>query len=79
MSRHYEKKITRRIWYVIPTPDTVIPRVNELEKREPDHFIFTDRKGRIIGDAELTGVETGGNQEPPQTQLTNEIEVISHI
>ena len=45
-------------------PDTFIARLNELEKGGQEHFIFTDRKGRIIEDAELTGVDKSGNQDP---------------
>ena len=63
MSLHSAKNITRRNWDKIPMPDTAIARVNELAKGEPGHFIFTDRKGHIIVDVELTGVETSGNQE----------------
>ena len=55
-------------------PDTVISRVNKPEKGEPENFIFTDQKGRIIGDANITGVDTSGNQEPQQTQLPDDIE-----
>ena len=62
MSIHSEKKITRRIWDATPTTDTFIDRVNELAKGEPEHFICTDQKCRIIGDAELTGLDTSGNQ-----------------
>ena len=63
MSLHLENKIARRNWDAIPMPDTVIARVNDLAKGEPEHFIFTDRKCRIIGYAELTGVDTSGYQE----------------
>jgi hypothetical protein len=34
-------------------PQTVIDRVNKLSKDQPEQFIFTDRKGRLIGDIEL--------------------------
>ena len=64
MSLHSTKKINRTIWDAIPMPYTVISQVNELAKGEPEHFIFTDRKGRIIEDAELTGVDKSGNQDP---------------
>jgi hypothetical protein len=46
------KKITRRNWDVIPMPDLVIARVNTLGKDQPEMFTFTDRHGRLIGDAE---------------------------
>ena len=58
---------------MIQVPDTVIARLNELAKGEPEHFIFADRKVHIIGDANLTGVDTSGNQEPPQTQVLDDI------
>ena len=61
MSLHSEKKITRRIWGAILMPDTVIARINELTIGDPEQFIFTDRKGRIIVDENLTGVDTSGN------------------
>ena len=38
-------------------PDTVIARVNHLGKGEPKELVFKDRKGRVIGDVELPGVE----------------------
>ena len=62
ISLQCSKKITRDIWDAIPMPYTVIARVNELAKGEPETFMFTDRKGRIIGDAEITGVDTIVNQ-----------------
>jgi hypothetical protein len=46
------QKITRRSWDIIPIPQTVIDRVNLLGKDQPEQFIFTDRKGRLIGDIE---------------------------
>ena len=45
-------------------PKTVIKRVNVLGKDQPEHFIFTDRKGRQIGESEITGVEGGQNRTP---------------
>ena len=44
-------------------PDSVIKRVNTLGKDQPEDFIFTYRKGRLIGEHELTGV--GGETEYP--------------
>lgn len=49
-------KITRRQWDVIPMPDLVIARVNALGKDEPELLTFTDRHGRLVGDADTTGV-----------------------
>jgi hypothetical protein len=51
------KKITRRNWDVIPTPsELVIARVNMLGKDQPKLFTFTDRHGRLIGDAKVQDV-----------------------
>ena len=60
-------------------PDTVISRVNELAKGEPYNFIFIDRKCRIIGYSDITVLDTSVNQEPPQTQLLDDIEVTPYI
>ena len=79
MSIHLETNINRRSWDSIPIPDTIIARVNEIEKGEPETFIFTDCKVRIIGDSELTGVDTSVNQEPQKNQLPNDIEVTPYI
>ena len=43
------KKIVRRSWDVIPIPDIVITRVNALGSDQPEQMIFTDRRGRPIG------------------------------
>ena len=51
------KKLSRRSWDEIPMPDVVIARVNELGKDQPEVMVFTDRKGRLIGDVEIPGVE----------------------
>jgi hypothetical protein len=50
------KEITRMSWDALPMPDTVITRLETLAKGQPEQLIFTDRKGRAIGNAELTGV-----------------------
>jgi hypothetical protein len=52
MSLTSGKVISRRTWDNIPMPDSVIKRVNDLGKDQPTQFIFTDRKGRHIGDVE---------------------------
>ena len=39
-------------------PDTVITRVNALGSDQPEQLVFTDRRGRPIGDVEIPGVET---------------------
>jgi hypothetical protein len=50
------KKITRRNWDVIPTPELVIACVNVLGKDQPKLFAYTDRHGRLIGDAEAQDI-----------------------
>jgi len=57
MSLATGKKIIRRSWDVIPMPDTVIARVNALGADQPEQLIFTDRRGRPIGDVEIPGVD----------------------
>ena len=39
------KKVTRRSWDELPMTDTVIDRVNELGKDQPEILVFKDRKG----------------------------------
>jgi hypothetical protein len=56
MALNTGKKITRRSWDVIPMPDTVIACVNALGTDQPKQLIFTDRRGRPIGDVEIPGV-----------------------
>ena len=56
MSLQTGQKITGYNWDEIPIPQTVINRFNVLEKDQPEHFIFTDRKGRQIGESDITGV-----------------------
>ena len=56
------KKLVRRNWDALPMPDSVIARVNELGKDQPELLTFTDRQGRPIGDVDLTGV--AGEEEP---------------
>jgi hypothetical protein len=52
------KRITRRRWNSLPMPQQVIDRVNELGKADglPELLTFYDRKGRLIGDSETSGV-----------------------
>ena len=38
--------------------DTFITRVNALGSDQPEELIFTDRRGRPIGDVEIPGVDT---------------------
>jgi hypothetical protein len=43
-------------WDALPRLDTVTTRVEIVAKEQPEQLVFTDRNGRAIGDAELTGV-----------------------
>jgi hypothetical protein len=54
MSLSSGKVLSRRSWDIIPMPSSVINRVNTLGKDQPEQFVFTDRKGRPIGDIEPT-------------------------
>jgi hypothetical protein len=58
MSLTTGQKIVRRNWDVIPMPDLVIARVNALGSDPPEQMTFTDRHGRLIGDSEITGVDS---------------------
>ena len=58
--------ITRYGWDPIPMPSSAIARVNRLGKDQPKLLLFTDRKGRLIGEAEPTGVD--GAEQPGQDE-----------
>ena len=51
-------------WDSIPMPSSVIARVNRLSKDQPEFLVFTDKKGRLIGEAGPTGVD--GADQPVQ-------------
>ena len=62
-------------------PDTAIARVNNIAYNEPNQFIFTNYRGRPIGDIEITGVDRDAGdsnknqapQDPPhKLQATEE-------
>ena len=53
--------------------ETVIDRVNQLGAGQPEQFVFTDRKGRHIGDVELTGV-AGDSAEDPVVEARNDLD-----
>ena len=74
MSLRSGQTITRRSWDRIPMPDTVIHRVEALAKGEPELLTFTDRKGRPVGEVELTGVD--GNETPSQNLIQESISQI---
>ena len=56
--------VTRYRWDPIPMPSSVIEIVNRIGKDQPELLLFTDRKGRLIGVAEPTGVD--GAEQPGQ-------------
>ena len=58
--------VTRYGWDPIHMPSSVIERVNRLGKDQPELLLFTDRKGRLIGEAEPTGVD--GAEQPGQDE-----------
>ena len=57
MSLNLARNMTISSWDTTPMPDTFISRVNELAWNELNQFIFTDRRGRPIGDVDITGVD----------------------
>jgi hypothetical protein len=63
MALNSGKKLVRRSWDVIPMPDVVINRVNELGKDQPRLMTFTDRHGRLIGDMEIPGVDSTEDED----------------
>ena len=65
MSLASGEKITQYSCDAIPMTDTVIRRVNQIGRGKTKRFIFTDRKGRPIGNVELTGV----NGKEPQEEI----------
>ena len=67
-------KVHRFSLYEAPMPDSVIKRVNTLGKDQPENFILTDRKGRLIGENELTGVD-GETQNPLQIEIIEDDEL----
>ena len=69
------KKVARRIWDAIPTPDTMIARANALGQGIPNDLDFLDCKKRLIGDLNITGVDDEETEAPhieliePETDL----------
>jgi hypothetical protein len=62
MALNSGKKIVRHS-YVIPMPDVVINRFNELGKDQPSLMTFTDRHGHLIGDIETPGVDSTKDED----------------
>jgi hypothetical protein len=82
------KKITRFGWTLLPTPDSVIDRVNTLGEGQPSLLVFKDCKGHLIGDSdevfeppgvdELAGVgddDEDADEVTNNTMATDEIDV----
>ena len=63
MALNTGRKITRRIWDVIPIPDIVIDLVNTLGIGQPEILTYTDRHSRLIGDIGITGVDPDDNND----------------
>jgi hypothetical protein len=63
MALNSGKKIVWRSWDVIPMPDVVINRANELGKYQPRLMTFTDSHGRLIGDMEIPGVDSPEDED----------------
>ena len=61
----FRKTNSRRGWYDILMPDTVIARVNTLGGNQLGQLTFTDQYGHFIGDVQIPGV-------PPETPTTLE-------
>jgi hypothetical protein len=72
MSLQSGLKISRRSWDRIPMPDTVIARVNALGKNQPEQLVFADRKGQLLGDVELPGVDGDEETETPQVETVED-------
>jgi hypothetical protein len=67
--------ITRRSWTALPMPDDVIARVNALGADQPELLTFYDRRGRLVGDNELTGVYDDHDEDHDEDQ--QDIQVIA--
>jgi hypothetical protein len=63
MALNSGKKIVRHSWDVIPMPDVVINRVNELGKDQSSLMTFTERHGRLIRDIEIPGVDSTEDED----------------
>ena len=61
------KNIIRQYWDMILMPYTVIDLVNISEKYQQEILVFTDRKGRLVGDGDvdLTGEDGDGDEMRP--------------
>ena len=59
MSLRTGRLLSRRRWTALPMPREVIARVNHMGKvdGQPEILSFYDRKGNLLPDAEIAGVE----------------------
>ena len=65
MSLRTGLKLVRFSWDELPMPDTVVGRVRQLAKGQPELISFLDRKRRVIGhEVELPGVDGVDPQDP---------------
>ena len=64
MSLQTGQNITRYNLDEITIPQIVINWVNVLVTDQQEHFIFTNRKGRKIGESKIPGVEGDQNVTP---------------
>jgi hypothetical protein len=74
MALNSGNRIVRLSWDGIPMPDLVIHRVNALCRDQPQHMIFTDIHGRLIGDVEISGVD---DEEENDEHLQGVVPVIA--
>ena len=58
------KKVTRRSWYNIPMPDTVIYQVNTIIQGQPNDIDFLDHKKHPLVDIEITGMDARKTEAP---------------
>ena len=57
--------VVRRAWTELPTPQSVIERVHLLARGMPALPVFTDRRGRVIGDTQDLYTDDNNNDESP--------------
>jgi hypothetical protein len=63
MALNSGKKFVQRSWDVIPLPDVMITRVDELGKDQPRLMTFTVHHGRLIGYMAIPGADSAKNED----------------
>ena len=58
------RNVTRRSWYAILMPDTVIAQLNALGQGQPNDLDFLDFNKHPIGEIDITRVDYGGTEAP---------------